>query len=357
MNKEIKIAVSESYSVNVGRDNFELILKYLDKNGHRSKVAIITDDNVKKLHLNKLTTIFRENKVDYFVYSILPGEKSKNLTTIAEIMDFLASNKMSRSDMVIAFGGGVVGDIAGFAASIYLRGIDYIQIPTTLLSAVDSSVGGKTGVDLKKGKNLVGTFKQPKSVICNLNTFNTLSKEEFNNGIFECIKYGVLFDEDYFNIFLEEDFDYDSIKLSLVVEKAIEFKAKVVIEDEFDYGKRRLLNLGHTFGHGIEQASNYNIKHGFAVGKGIEIISQISYQRGKLKNKDLQKILLAIKKYNMADFVNFGFSEVLDYVLVDKKIFNGKITMIIPEKIGKCYLEEMDLQEVKELYRNWQREF
>ncbi len=357
MNREIDIEVSNSYKVNIGRDNFDLILNYIPEKKSGFKALIITDDNLKDLHLDSLTKILKENKINYHVYSIKPGEKSKNLFTIESIMNFLAEHKFSRSDLIIALGGGVVGDIGGFAAAIYLRGIDYIQIPTTLLSAVDSSVGGKTGVDLSFGKNLVGAFKQPKGVICNLGTFKTLTKEEFNNGVFECIKYGILFDEDYFNIFLDEDFNVNSHRLSEVVEKGVVFKALVVKEDELDYGKRRLLNLGHTFGHGIEQASNYQVKHGFAVGKGMEIISQISFLQGSLSKEVLDKILYVLRKYSMVDTSSFDFNKVLDFVLLDKKIYGGKITVIMPHDIGKCELEEMTLGKVKELYSRWQKEF
>lgn len=347
MNKIIDIEVSKSYKVHLGHENYKDILEYVDGG---KKVFIITDENLEKLHLKELTTILDEEGINYFDFVLNPGEDSKSLGNVERIMNAMAEEKMSRSDIVIAFGGGVVGDIAGFCASIYQRGLEYIQIPTTLLAAVDSSVGGKTAVNLKSGKNLVGSFKQPLAVLCNLDTFKTLREEEFNNGVYECIKYGILFDRDYFDIFLEEYFDVNSNRLMEVVERAIEFKANVVIEDEFDFGMRRLLNLGHTFGHGIEQASNYRIKHGFAVGIGMEIVSKISRYSNGITEKELEDILNVMKKYRNIELPRVSPHDILSYVLVDKKIYGGVINMIIPKSIGECEIREVELDKLKELY-------
>ncbi len=347
MNKIIDIKVSKSYKVHLGHENYKDIVQYVNRG---KKVFIITDENLEKLHLKELTTILDKEDINYFKFVLKPGEDSKSLEVVGKIMNAMAAQKMSRSDIVIAFGGGVVGDIAGFCASIYQRGVEYIQIPTTLLAAVDSSVGGKTAVNLKSGKNLVGSFKQPLAVLCNLNTFKTLSKDEFNNGVYECIKYGILFDREYFNIFFQEDFDVNSNRLMEVVERAIEFKAKVVIEDEFDFGTRRLLNLGHTFGHGIEQASNYKIKHGFAVGLGMEIVSKISRSLNEITEEELEEILAVMKKYRNIELPAISPQDVLSYVLVDKKIYDGVINMIIPKSIGECEIREVELDKLKELY-------
>ncbi|WP_237036116.1 3-dehydroquinate synthase [Mediannikoviicoccus vaginalis] len=347
MNKIIDIEVSKSYKVHLGHENYKDIVQYVDGG---KKVFIITDENLEKLHLKELTTILDKEDINYFKFVLKPGEDSKSLEVVERIMNAMAAQKMSRSDIVIAFGGGVVGDIAGFCASIYQRGVEYIQIPTTLLAAVDSSVGGKTAVNLKSGKNLVGSFKQPLAVLCNLDTFKTLSKEEFNNGVYECIKYGILFEREYFNIFLQEDFDVNSNRLLEVVERAIEFKAKVVIEDEFDFGMRRLLNLGHTFGHGIEQASNYKIKHGFAVGLGMEIVSKISRSLNEITEEELEEILAVMKKYRNIKLPTISSQDILSYVLVDKKIYDGVINMIIPKSIGECEIKEVELDKLKELY-------
>lgn len=347
MNKIIDIEVSKSYKVHLGHENYKDIVQYVDGG---KKVFIITDENLEKLHLKELTTILDKEDINYFKFVLKPGEDSKSLEVVERIMNAMAAQKMSRSDIVIAFGGGVVGDIAGFCASIYQRGVEYIHIPTTLLAAVDSSVGGKTAVNLKSGKNLVGSFKQPLAVLCNLDTFKTLNKDEFNNGVYECIKYGILFDREYFNIFFQEDFGVNSNRLMEVVERAIEFKAKVVIEDEFDFGTRRLLNLGHTFGHGIEQASNYKIKHGFAVGLGIEIVSKISRSLNEITEKELEEILAVMKKYRNIELPAISPQDILSYVLVDKKIYDGVINMIIPKGIGECEIKEVELDKLKELY-------
>ena len=347
MNKIIEIKVSKNYKVHLGYENYKEILNYVDD---KKKIFIITDENLKKLHLKELTTILDDERINYFNFILKSGEDSKSLKSVERIMNSMAEQKMSRSDIVIAFGGGVVGDIAGFCASIYQRGIEYIQIPTTLLAAVDSSVGGKTAVNLESGKNLVGSFKQPLSVICNLDTFKTLSKEEFNNGVYECIKYGILFDRDYFDIFLKEDFDVNSNRLMEVVESAIKFKSKVVKDDEFDFGKRRLLNLGHTFGHGIEQASAYKIKHGFAVGLGMEIVSKISYALSGVSKEELEEILSVMEKYRNVKLPTISPQEILLYVLLDKKIYDGVINMIVPKSIGECEIREVELDKLKELY-------
>lgn len=348
MNKDIDIRVSKSYRVHLGEDNFNFVLNYITNS---QKVCVITDENVKKYHLNTILNILKGKKINYFIYSLKPGEESKNLKVVSDVMNFLCQRQFSRSDLIIALGGGVVGDLAGFCAAIYQRGIDYIQIPTTLLACVDSSVGGKTGVDLPGGKNLVGSFKQPVAVIIDTNTLKTLPIIEFNNGIYECIKYGILFDRNYFDIFLKEDFSVKSKRLKEVIEKAIKFKESVVIEDENDLGNRRLLNLGHTFGHAIEQASGYNIKHGYAVGIGIEIVSKISFNKGFLSQNELNDILEVINKYKLIDYPAIKKEDLLKYIFLDKKIFDGYLNIIMVEKIGKPTIKKIKLDSLEDLLK------
>ena len=260
--KKINVKTSTNYDVIIGKnilkDSGEIISSVLPK----CKIALITDDIVDSLYADIVQTSLEKEgyQVEKFIFP--NGEKSKNLFTFGEILNFLAENEFTRTDAVVALGGGVVGDMSGFAAATFLRGIKYVQIPTTLLAQIDSSVGGKTAIDLESGKNLVGAFCQPLVVICDVSIIDNLPLDTFIGGMGELAKYAVL-DKKVFDELNKSNFDMEKL-----IYLSIDYKRMIVEQDEFEGGKRRLLNLGHTPAHGIERLSEYKIPHGRAVASG-----------------------------------------------------------------------------------------
>lgn len=343
--RTVKINVNKEYDVIIESGILPYCGKIVKEKLGDCRIAVITDSNVADLYLKTVLSSLAEEKLPTEHYIFNAGEKSKNISTLADILEFLADNKLTRSDAVIALGGGVTGDIAGFAASVYLRGVKFIQIPTTLLAAVDSSVGGKNAVDLNAGKNLAGTFKQPDAVICDPMTLSTLSEKEFSNGLAEAIKYGVIFSEQLF-----EYFENDQIEdnLDAIIEKCVVFKGKTVEKDEFDTGERKLLNLGHTIGHAIEKCSNYTIPHGFAVAAGMAMTARAGEKCGITNIGTANRIENLMKRLSLPISTTFDSSSLTAAALSDKKRSGNKITLVIPEKIGKCILKEIAVDDIED---------
>lgn len=337
--KTITVTASNSYDVLIGAGLLQNIGTLLLNTFKKTcKVAIISDSNVYPLYGNmvseQLSSVGFE--VIHFVFSA--GESSKNAASYLEILNFLAENKVTRSDAVLALGGGVTGDMTGFAAATYLRGIRYIQVPTSLLAMVDSSVGGKTAIDLPAGKNLVGAFYQPSLVVCDLNTLSTLPESVFCDGCAEVIKYGVLYDAALFRHLADNGLQFDK---ETVVSRCIELKRDVVSEDEFDTGERQKLNLGHTIGHGIEAQSNFTITHGQAVAIGMAIVA-------KAGCKDIyEQLISVIQKFKLPIHTAFSAEQLYNSALSDKKRFGGTVNLIIPEFIGKCNIVPMPVDRLK----------
>ncbi|WP_243661178.1 3-dehydroquinate synthase [Miniphocaeibacter halophilus] len=345
---KIPIDASTKYNVVIGRNLLNNISNRIKELKGDCTVAIITDDIVNSLYGEEISKGLSNNKIRNHKFVFNNGEKSKNINTLSEILEFLASNTINRQDLIVALGGGVVGDIAGFAAAIYLRGIDYLQIPTTFLAAIDSSVGGKTAIDLEAGKNLAGAFKQPIEVICDVETFKTLDEKIFADGIAEAIKYGVLFDEELFNRFLKDKLTANSEDIMDIVKKCVEHKRDIVANDEFDRGKRQLLNLGHTVGHAIERCSDYEITHGHAVAAGMGIIARASEKKNLAKERISEKIEKALIKNNLPINSEYSTEELYEKAIKDKKVLGSNINLIIPERIGKCKLYNIKTEEIKE---------
>ncbi len=342
--RTVKINVGGGYDVKIGSGILSKCGEYISAVTGVCRAAIITDSNVERLYLKTAVKSLEDAgfSVDCFVFPA--GEESKNISTLSNILEFLAERSFTRSDIVIALGGGVTGDITGFAAAVYLRGINYIQIPTTLLASVDSSVGGKTAIDLTAGKNLAGAFKQPKLVICDVDTLSTLPSEEFANGMAESIKYGVLFSDLLFSQ-LSKDLSSDS--LIETVARCVEFKGIVVERDEFDNGERKLLNLGHTIGHAIEKCSNFKIAHGHAVAIGMAMIARAGEALGITKIGTAALIEKALVKYNLPINTDFDTDALVRASLSDKKREGAKITLILPLEIGKCTLKNEPVTELE----------
>lgn len=308
------------------------------------RVCIISNDIVSPLYAESLKSQLADFQVDEL---ILPdGESEKSLANFEKIMSHLLANAHGRDTTLIALGGGVVGDICGFAAACYQRGIDFIQIPTTLLSQVDSSVGGKTAVNHPLGKNMIGAFYQPKAVVIDIDTLSTLPDREFNAGIAEVIKYGILGDAEFFQ-WLEINADKiiakDKEALKYLIEICCRCKADIVSADETEAGIRALLNLGHTFGHAIEAEQGYGVwLHGEAVATGMVLAAKLSVEMNLLQSSELRRIENLIARFDLPLSApeNMGFNEFVNHMKRDKKNLAGTMRFIVPTAIGKSEIRD-----------------
>lgn len=342
--KIISVKASQSYDVVIGTDLLPQLGKYASDIRKNSKAAIISDTNVWPLYGSKVTESLISSGLKPIHFVFPAGEASKNAATYLDILNFLAENKITRSDLIIALGGGVVGDITGFAAATFLRGISYIQVPTSLLAMVDSSVGGKTAIDLPAGKNLVGAFKQPRLVVCDVSTLSTLPQALFLDGCAEVIKYGILYDSTLFQYLAETgpEFDRES-----VIAKCVGFKRDVVQEDEFDTGARQKLNLGHTIGHGIEAGSNFQISHGRAVAAGMAIVAKAGAANGFCTAQTYEAVRSILLRFSLPAETVFSAKELYTAALSDKKRSGGSVNLIIPRDIGHCDIVPTPVSELE----------
>ncbi len=311
------------------------------------KALIFTDNNVVSLYADRVEKSLANEgfKVFRFVYE--SGEDRKNLQTVEEELNYLTENEFTRTDLIVALGGGISGDLAGFTASIYLRGIDFIQIPTTLLAMVDSSVGGKTGCNLAGGKNLAGAFYQPRCVICDPDVLETLPSEQFACGVAEAVKTGILGSTQLFDLFRGRLRKND---IPAVIEECVSIKARIVQEDEKEAGIRKVLNLGHTVGHAIEKISSYTIPHGYAVATGMSIITRACAKEGICSSQTAQDIVTVLKENGLPVETSFSSDEIYSVAVLDKKRKNDVITLVLPQKIGSCLLKEYDVKAVKSFF-------
>ncbi|MBE6870321.1 MAG: 3-dehydroquinate synthase [Ruminococcaceae bacterium] len=335
----ITIKTKKPYTVTVGTALLSNVGKMAAEHVKPCKAVIVSDSNVAALYGEKVLASFRDAGFTCSMYVFDAGEKSKNMTTLSNILEFFAEEKLSRTDIAIALGGGVTGDITGFASAVYLRGISYIQIPTTLLAAVDSSVGGKTAVDLCAGKNLAGAFHQPVAVFCDCDTFSTLSDGVYGEGIAEALKYGVICDEQLF-----EQIASKSAPIDKIVAKCVQIKGEIVSEDEFDNGKRQLLNLGHTVGHAIEKHTHFAVSHGNAVAMGMVAVTRYAEQTGFCEEGCADVIEKALTLYGLPTTLSYTKDELMQYIVSDKKRRGSSLTLVLPKKIGDCRLVETEIQ-------------
>lgn len=308
--------------------------------------VIVTDDRVNKLYTAAVRESLEQSgfTVDVFVFP--NGEMSKCHPTLIALYSFLSEKQITRKDILIALGGGVVGDLAGFAAATYLRGIDFVQIPTTLLAQIDSSVGGKTGVDIESGKNLVGAFHQPRLVLCDPDTLATLTPEIRNDGVAEAIKYGAIKSRSLFDKLAQSPLEEI---LDDVIYECVDIKRRVVEEDEFDNGERMLLNFGHTLGHAVEKIFNYTTyTHGQGVAVGMYIITELSEHYGLTKPGEAAQIKRALEKYNLPTDSGSTATELITNSLNDKKRSKGDIHIILIKEIGQGYIQKLTLDQYKQ---------
>ncbi len=336
----IRVDASVKYDVITGSgilgNSGELIKEVISP----CKACIITDDIVAKLYLDTVRDSLNDSGFSTVEFVFKNGEESKNAETLLQIVEFMASNHLTRTDIIVALGGGVVGDISGFAAATYLRGIKFIQIPTTFLADIDSSVGGKTAVNLKSGKNLWGAFHQPSLVICDTDCLKTLPDEVFADGVAEAVKYAILSDKSIIDL-IKKDID-------MAVKRCIEIKRDVVGCDEFEHGTRQLLNLGHTFGHSIEALSGYKITHGHAVAIGMVIASAGGERMGITKAGTTSEIISILESFNLPAKCDYSAEQLANCALGDKKRHGDTINLIIPEYIGKCRICPVSVEKLAE---------
>ncbi|WP_200764081.1 3-dehydroquinate synthase [Nitrosophilus alvini] len=320
-----------------------------------TKAAIVTNPKVAGLHLDYLLKKIEAKEL--YIVTVPDGEEYKNFETLNFILDRLFDHQLDRKSMLIAFGGGVIGDMTGFAASIYQRGIDFIQIPTTLLSQVDASVGGKTGINNRYGKNLVGSFYQPKVVYIDTFFLKTLPKREFAAGVAEIVKMAAVFDKDFFG-FLEQNDLYDEENLKIAIKKSVETKARVVAQDEKESGIRAALNYGHTFGHVIENETKYKkYLHGEAVAIGMVMANELAIETGLLTSKEAERIKKVLERYSLP--TNYHIKDVdsfYKHFFLDKKSMDKKIKFVLPNGIGDVkIIDDIDEKTVKKVLEKFSK--
>lgn len=306
------------------------------------RAALVTDYTVGALYVTKVADSLKDSGFEVFIFAFEAGEQSKTFETYEKILNFFADSEITRSDIAVALGGGVVGDITGFAAATYMRGIDYVQMPTTLLAMVDSAIGGKTGIDLPAGKNLCGAFHNPICVISSFDTLDTLDGKYYNDGVAEIIKYAMLGNEAILWD-LETGIDCDT------VQEAVRTKLEFVEEDEFDKGQRRMLNFGHTIGHAVEHASRYAVSHGSAVSIGMCAMARAGEKMGITESGTAAWLEKQLSKFGLPTSTIISPDDLLNSALSDKKRSGDTISLVVPLKVGQCEIREFPVEKLGEI--------
>lgn len=341
--KTIHVSASREYDVLVGRGLLREAGQYISKVTRGGCAAVVSDDTVYALYGAVVCASLEAAGMRVVSYVFPHGESSKNLLEYAKLLNFLAENHMTRADAVVALGGGVTGDLAGFAAATYLRGIPFVQLPTTVVAAADSSVGGKTAVDLPGGKNLAGAFHQPALVLCDLDTLDTLPREYFIDGCAEVIKCGVLCGGALFEQLRQIP---SGEALEEVIAACVAVKRDVVERDEHDFGVRQLLNLGHTFGHAVEASSRFTLSHGKSVAIGMAMIARAACKRGCCEASVRDGVISMLAQYGLPTESPYPADMLLGALYADKKIFNDTIHLIVPAAIGDCKVLPVPVSEI-----------
>lgn len=341
---EITVNVSKTYAVKVGKKLLRQLGAEVSTVVAGRAAIIVSDSNVWPIYGPEATRSMEKAGFEVTSFVIPAGESSKNGSNYLNLLDLLAQHQLTRSDCLVALGGGVVGDLTGFAAATYLRGVPYVQVPTSLLAMVDSSVGGKTGIDLPAGKNLAGAFYQPSLVLCDVDTLQTLPEERFTEGCAEIIKYSILYDAPLFSHLEENGKGFDR---ETVIARCVEWKKQAVMADEFDTGCRRMLNLGHTLGHSIEKVSNYGVSHGAAVAIGISMMVRAAMFTGDCSRLDGDRIICLLEHFGLPIRTDLALEDLVQHALSDKKRRGDTITLVVPATIGCCNLVEIPVSNLK----------
>ena len=351
--RHITVPVATPYEVVIGEGLLTRLDQYLKDLIHPCTVAIVTDTTVSTLYLQRVTERCEAAGLTPFSYVFAAGEGAKHFGTLSHMLEFFAVSGLTRSDLVLALGGGVCGDMAGFAAAIYLRGLPYIQCPTTLLAAVDASVGGKTAIDLEAGKNLAGAFHQPLAVWYDTATYTTLPDDHRTNGLAEVVKYAMIADAALFDTLLQTPNDLD---LTALVARCVTIKADIVAEDEHEQGMRKLLNLGHTIGHAIEHCSHFGVLHGHAVAIGMVMITRMGESLGLTTPGTCDRLIALCQALHLPTTTDITAERLAMAAQVDKKRSGDRITLVIPERIGACRLHTVEVNTLIDLIRLGQEE-
>lgn len=303
------------------------------------KLCIIADHNTSRYYANEVLNILKGAYNEVYLFEFEAGENNKNLSTIQQMYQFFIEKHLDRKSVIVALGGGVVGDMAGFAAATYMRGIDFVQLPTSLLSQVDSSVGGKVGVDFNGIKNIVGAFYQPRFVYINVNTAKTLPKREFSAGMAETIKYGMILDKTFYEYIKENNskiVNIDTELLKIIVRRSCEYKAQVVNKDEKEAGLREILNFGHTIGHAIETLLGFKLVHGECVALGMVAASYISMKKGYITADEFSEFKQTLQHFGLPVYVkHINVEEVYNQMFLDKKVSNNTLNFVLLNKLGQ----------------------
>ena len=338
----IHISASRGYDVEIGSGLLSTLGEKAAKLCKGRTVCIISDDTVASYYEQTARASLEQAGFTVFTYVFPHGEQSKCGENFLKLMSHLAACHLTRADLLVALGGGVTGDLTGFAAACYLRGIRCIQVPTSLLAMVDSSVGGKTAIDLPEGKNLCGAFYQPSLVLCDIDTLKTLPEDIFRDGCAEVIKYGVLGSRELFRQ-LKGPLD-----LEAVVAKCVDMKRAIVEDDEFDTGRRQLLNLGHTLGHAIEAGSNFSLSHGKSVAIGMAMIARAAVKHGLCTEETSKEIIALLQQYGLPTKTDQAPADILRTALGDKKRQGDTLTLVVPTKVGECILHTIPVSELSD---------
>ncbi|MCG6916903.1 MAG: 3-dehydroquinate synthase [Deltaproteobacteria bacterium] len=349
---ELKAEADRSYDVLVGRGILNDLHKYITRIGSFSSYALVTDDFVRPLVAEALQANLRSHDINSELLSFPPGEASKNMGIVLQLCQQLIARGFDRKSLLLAVGGGVVGDVTGFAAAIYMRGIPYVQVPTTLLAQVDSSIGGKTGVDLPSGKNLLGAFKQPLLVVSDPDVLNTLPVEARREGFAEIIKAALIANQELFFLLENERthlLETTDDVLESIIAKTAEVKCQVVSQDEHESGLRRILNFGHTLGHALEAASNYSLTHGQAVAAGMGVAIQLSQKWAGLSSDDADRALRLIQSIGLPTGLpgNVNSASLLSALEKDKKIQKNICYFVLISKIGQAVIHPITVEDLK----------
>ena len=344
--KTIDVPASRPYRVTIGSGALSLLGETARSLCPKARVAaVVSDDAVFPLHGEKALASLRDAGLETETCILPYGEASKTADTLVSLLNDLAARHVARSDVLVALGGGMIGDLAGLAAAVYMRGVACIQCPTTLLAAVDSSVGGKTAVDLPAGKNLMGAFWPPRSVLCDTDALATLPESVFADGCAEIVKTAVLFDPALFDELSRDGLRFDR---EAVIARCVAHKRDVVAEDEFDTGRRALLNLGHTLGHAVEARSDYALSHGRSVAVGTAVVCRAAAKAGSCDAGLPAAVEKLLQQFGLPTGTPYSIDELLPFMLADKKRSGGTVNVIVPERIGRCAVRPMMPDELRD---------
>lgn len=346
--RKIRIDVGSGYDVCLGAGLLDVIGEELAARFSARAVALVTDDNVDALHAGRVVRGLKAAGFTVHKFVFPHGEKSKTLAVFGELVDFLAARRLTKSDILLVLGGGIPGDLGGFAAATYLRGMVLVQAPTTLLAMVDSSVGGKTAVNLAAGKNLAGAFYQPSLVLADISCLDTLPPACVGDGMAETVKYGILADAGMFAELADGGF---SARADDIIARCVEIKRDYVRADTFDEGKRQFLNLGHTIGHAVEKVSGFAVTHGHAVAIGTVGAARAAVARGICAPETLDRIIAVMRKNDLPVACPFPAGELLNAALNDKKRRGGTLTLVLPRAVGDCVLHPLPVEELSDFLR------